>query len=317
MVYVGFGFLMTFLRAHSWTSIAFNWITAAWAWLCAGLWIGLWERVWHNHFEHHPIELTIRSMIDADFGAATVLITMGALLGKVNAYQLLFVATVETCFAALNYTLTYTVYGASDIGGSMWIHCFGGLFGLMCSWAYKNPKESEQKLAMSSYHSNVFGFIGTLFLWLYWPSFNGALQVGNNKQRAIINTTYSLVCSSFSGLVMSMVLHKGKMNIEQILNATLAGGVMMGSAADMIVSPFVSMCIGFAAGIVSTAGFHFFEHIIFKYLKLHDTCGVAYLHFIPGLIGGFIGCLVAGATPESKYGADIGSVYPMMGGDYD
>ena len=190
MVYVGFGFLMTFLRAHSWTSIAFNWITAAWAWLCAGLWIGLWERVWHNHFEHHPIELTIRSMIDADFGAATVLITMGALLGKVNAYQLLFVATVETCFAA------------------------GGLFGLMCSWAYKNPKDSEQKLAMSSYHSNVFGFIGTLFLWLYWPSFNGALQVGNNKQRAIINTTYSLVCSSFSGLIMSMVLHKGKMNIE-------------------------------------------------------------------------------------------------------
>ena len=47
-------------------------------------------------------------MIDADFGAATVLITMGAVLGKVNAYQLLFIATIETCFAALNYTLTYT-----------------------------------------------------------------------------------------------------------------------------------------------------------------------------------------------------------------
>jgi ammonium transporter Rh len=84
----------------------------------------------------------------------------------------------------------------------------------MCSWAYKNPKESEQKFAQSSYHSNVFGFIGTMFLWLYWPSFNGALQMGNHKQRAIVNTTYSLVCSSFSGLVVSMLLHKGKMNIE-------------------------------------------------------------------------------------------------------
>jgi len=90
----------------------------------------------------------------------------------------------------------------------------------------------------------------------------------------------------------------------------------MGSAADMIVSPFVSMCIGFSAGIVSTAGFHFFEHIIFKYLKLHDTCGVAYLHMVPGFIGGIIGCLVAGVTPETKYGEDIGTVYPMMGGDY-
>jgi len=90
----------------------------------------------------------------------------------------------------------------------------------------------------------------------------------------------------------------------------------MGSSADMIVSPFVSMCIGFSAGVVSTLGFHLFEHIVYKYLKLHDTCGVAYLHFIPGLIGGLIGCLVAGVTPEHKYGDDIGTVYPMMGGDY-
>jgi len=43
MVYVGFGFLMVFLRAHSWTSLAFNWLTASWAFLCSGLWIGFWE----------------------------------------------------------------------------------------------------------------------------------------------------------------------------------------------------------------------------------------------------------------------------------
>lgn len=77
---------MTFLRAHSWTSVVFNWVTASWAFLCASLWIGFWERVWHDHFEHNPIDLSIRYMVDADFGAATVLITMGAVLGKCNAY---------------------------------------------------------------------------------------------------------------------------------------------------------------------------------------------------------------------------------------
>ena len=112
-----------------------------------------------------------------------------------------------------------------------------------------------------------------------------------------------------------MVLHKGKMNIEQVLNATLAGGVMMGSSADMIVSPFISLIIGLSAGVISTLGFHIFEHVLFKYLKLHDTCGVAYLHFIPGLLGGLIGCLIAGATPEEKFGSDITSVFPMMGAD--
>lgn len=90
----------------------------------------------------------------------------------------------------------------------------------------------------------------------------------------------------------------------------------MGANADMLVSPFISLIIGFAAGIISTLGFHLFEHIVFKYLKLHDTCGIAYLHFVPGLLGGLIGCLVAGATPETKYGFDIGTVYPMMGGDF-
>ena len=89
----------------------------------------------------------------------------------------------------------------------------------------------------------------------------------------------------------------------------------MGSSADMIVSPFVSMCIGFSAGVVSTLGFHLFEHVVYKYLKLHDTCGVAYLHMIPGFLGGIIGCLIAGVTPETRYGEEIGSVYPMMGGD--
>ena len=123
--------------------------------------------------------------------------------------------------------------------------------------------------------------------------------------------------SSFSGLIISMILHKGKMNIEQILNATLAGGVIIGSSADMIVSPFVAMCLGFTGALVSTLGFHFLEHYVYKYLRLHDTCGVFYLHFIPGVLGGIIACLIAGVTPEHMYGEDIGTVYPMMGGGHN
>jgi len=59
MTYVGFGFLLTFLRAHSWSSIAFNWLTATWAFLCSTLWIGFWERVFHSDFENNPIDLSI------------------------------------------------------------------------------------------------------------------------------------------------------------------------------------------------------------------------------------------------------------------
>lgn len=39
-----------------------------------------------------------------------------------------------------------------------------------------------------------------------------------------------------------------------------------------------------------------------KYLKLQDTCGVHNLHALPGMLGGFIGAIVAAAATESVYG---------------
>jgi ammonium transporter Rh len=42
MIFVGFGFLMVFLKSHSWTSVGFNYIVAVWALqiyiLCSGFW---------------------------------------------------------------------------------------------------------------------------------------------------------------------------------------------------------------------------------------------------------------------------------------
>ena len=174
MIYLGFGFLYTFLKAHSWASVTLNWICAAWTMLTAMLWIGLWERVWFAHFTD-KIGLSIRGMIDGDFCAGAALIAFGVVLGKVNTFQSLFIGTIIGCFYSLNYTLLAFVYGVSDLGGSMYIHTFGAIFGVMCSWAYMNPKEKDQKHCGSSYHSNLFGIIGSLFLWMYWPSFNGAL----------------------------------------------------------------------------------------------------------------------------------------------
>lgn len=42
-----------------------------------------------------------------------------------------------------------------------------------------------------------------------------------------------------------------------IQNATLAGGVAVGTCADMAIGPYGAMLIGFVAGIISTVGFKY------------------------------------------------------------
>lgn len=43
--------------------------------------------------------------------------------------------------------------------------------------------------------------------------------------------------------------------MELMLNATLAGGVAIGTVSDIICTPWESMAIGFAGGILSALGF--------------------------------------------------------------
>lgn len=38
------------------------------------------------------------------------------------------------------------------------------------------------------YSSDLFSLLGTIILWVFWPSFNGLLAVGAARQRAVINT---------------------------------------------------------------------------------------------------------------------------------
>lgn len=47
--------------------------------------------------------------------------------------------------------------------------------------------------------------------------------------------------------------------MEHVQNATLAGGVAMGTAADMAVQPYGALIIGFVAGFLSTAGYQYIK----------------------------------------------------------
>ncbi|NWW60034.1 RHAG protein, partial [Ifrita kowaldi] len=297
MIFVGFGFLMTFLKKYGFSSVGFNMLIAAfglqWGILMQGFW----------HMKEGKILVDIKSMINADFSTATALISFGALLGKTSPIQMLILTLLEITIFACNEHLVTEVLQATDIGASMTIHAFGAYFGLAAAFIlYRPGLTNKHENDESTYHSDMFAMIGTLFLWLFWPSFNSAIATGKKAQiTAIINTYYSLAaCTIVTFALSSLVDKRGKFSMVLIQNATLAGGVAVGTCADLEIHPFSAMFIGVIAGIVSVLGFQFLTPALASKLKIQDTCGVHNLHGLPGILGGIAGIIVAATKKDIR-----------------
>ncbi|XP_051952230.1 ammonium transporter Rh type A-like [Xyrauchen texanus] len=290
MIFIGFGFLMTFLKRYGFSSVGINLVLAAF-----GLqWGLLLQNVWEMH--GGKIRVSIDRMINADFSTATVLISFGAVLGKTSPVQLLIMTLLEITIFCINEHLVVEVIKASDVGASMTIHAFGAYFGLAVARVlYRPGLQNGHENDGSVYHSDLFAMIGTVFLWMFWPSFNSAIaEPGDAQLTAVINTYFSLAaCALAAYATSSLVEKKGKLDMVHIQNATLAGGVAVGTCADMNIQPFGAMLIGVVAGIISTLGFKFLTPILASNLGIQDTCGVHNLHGMPGILGGLAGIVAA------------------------
>jgi len=80
--------------------------------------------------------------------------------------------------------------------------------------------------------------------------------------------------------------------MEIILNATLAGGVAIGSSADFIKHPATSMSVGLVAGILSGIGFKKIGPFLSDKIGLSDTCGVHSLHGMPGIFAAIVSAII-------------------------
>lgn len=101
--------------------------------------------------------------------------------------------------------------------------------------------------------------------------------------------------------------------MEVVLNATLAGGVAIGSCADLVNNPGVAMAIGSSAGIISAWGFMFLTPYLKRTMGLHDTCGVHNLHGMPGIFGGIMSAIAAAHSITTFKNADASkAMFPAM-----
>ncbi|XP_008217364.1 ammonium transporter Rh type A isoform X4 [Nasonia vitripennis] len=307
MIWIGFGFLMTFLRRYGQSAVGLTFLVGAIlvqvAMLCEGVF---------NIGKNGKAPLSLKSLLSADVAVAAPLISMGALLGKTTYMQLIVMGIIELIVYTANKYIGENHFVVVDAGDSMYVHAFGAYFGLAVSFVFgMKEKPKEHSLEGSSYESDIFAMIGTVFLWLFWPSFNSAALKGDEQRRAIINTLLSIAASCvISFAVSAFVSKQSKFNMVHVQNSTLAGGVAIGTAAGMMCEPFGALAIGSAAGAISVLGYKYLTPLIQKRLRIHDTCGVHNLHGMPAVLAGLFGALLAGLANEADYNYSLYEIFP-------
>ena len=113
---------MSFLRKYGHSALGLTFLITV---LSIQIYL-LFEEVYIGVFtgSFSKINISIESLIRGEFCAATILISLGALLGKTSFTQMVFITVVEPIFYCLNERLGLYLKVA-DIGGSMVIHAFG------------------------------------------------------------------------------------------------------------------------------------------------------------------------------------------------
>lgn len=296
MLLVGFGFLMVFVKQYGRSALTATYLLVSVA-------IPLYFLKGSLVTSHEAVPV-INQLILAEFAAASLLICAGAVLGRLKMHQyLLLGALFVPCYAVNEWIVLEGGLGLIskfvDTGGSIVIHAFGAIFGLGVAFSMTTREEYETAIE-SDATSDKFSLLGSMVLWVFWPSFCAALVAPADVPKTAVNVILAL-CGSTLATYFASVRLRGKISAADIANATLAGGVAIGSTCDLV-GPAVSFGIGILAGGLSTLGFAALQGKLTDLTKKVDTCGVLYLHGLPGLLGGLAALVV---VPGIDFGAQL------------
>ena len=123
----------------------------------------------------------------------------------------------------------FAFFQAVDAGDTIFVHLFGAYFGLAVSRVMYSEKTMDNANQVCNFKngvrslwdlncfnsqatgrtSDMFSLVGTVFLWMFWPSFNSAAAAsGEPQHRAILNTYFSLCACVLASFAISAATHE-------------------------------------------------------------------------------------------------------------
>jgi ammonium transporter Rh len=308
MLLLGFGYLMTFLSKYGLGAVGLTMMLSVLG-MELNILVELLVRFMYGESGEEdttwPMPISMATLIDSEFAAATLMITFGAVIGRASPLQMMMVCVSQSFFYAFN--KVFLVLGwisAEDVGGSMTIHMFGAYFGLATSYALGPARDvGAEEAALPDKVSDVLALIGTTILWVFWPSFVGATETSVllNEHHCIVNTIIALLGSTSITFFLSQKLNHGKFDPVHVANSTLAGGVAIGSAGRLSIGPGAAFFTGLLAGTASVCGYTYSTPFLESKYAIYDTCGVGNLHGYPSLVGAVLSVFFIALDAEADF----------------
>eukprot|EP00116_Pleurobrachia_bachei_P004671 sb/3464933/ len=256
MCLIGFGFLYVFSKFYVWGGVGLNFFICGLGFLWVFIVLSLVTSMFNGAFEKVQINCD-NMMLSADITAA-VLISFGAFYGFTSPSQIILITMLEIFMCVVNEHIVLKILHVKDQGGSMIVHAFGAYFGVATVFGMGlKSKHLPEKHRTTTYFSDMGAMLGTVVLWVYWPSFNAASLYGDTHvQGRVIGNTYLSICAScVTAFATSALIHRGKFEMIEIQNGTLAGGVIIGTISPFLLDPWAPVLIGAIGGVLSTFGY--------------------------------------------------------------
>ncbi|KAL5249583.1 hypothetical protein ACHWQZ_G018454 [Mnemiopsis leidyi] len=286
MCVLGFGMLYTFSKFYVWGGVGLNFFICGFCFLWVNVAKTIVNAMWSG--EWVKTQLNLGEMVTGCYITAAVLVSFGAIYGFTSPTQIMLLCIIEPFMMLINEHIVLYDIHVKDAGGSLVVHAFGAYFGIavaigMGIKASRLPSEHRT----TTYFSDMGAMIGSVVLWMFWPSFNGATFASDPllQGRIVLNTYLAIAASCATAFATSSLAHRGKFEMIEIQNSTLSGGVMIGMICPFHLEPWIPVLIGGLAGMISSMGYAKYHPFLEKF-GITDSAAVQMLHGLPGVLGG-------------------------------
>lgn len=276
-------FLMLFIKRYEWAVCLSTLLVLAVSW---PLYL-----IIHVKVLDRPLD--VEASILAVFASITLVIAIGVFLGHVSAHAMLIAAALFTPAYMFNEWFMFSYLdGVLDAGGSILVHVFAAYWGWGVILALRNRPVRDAPMR-TTVHSVSFVWLGSMILFVLWPSFVTALLPPEQVVTGMINCYLALTAAVLTTYAVQF-LFKRTIDALVYTYAILAGGVSIGATVN-VVGPVTAWVIGAIAGIISALSFLYLNDWLGRKTGVLDTMGVHNLHGTPGIFGGLAALVVAGA----------------------